>query len=185
MKTLLFLVLAILCQLPSLTLLANEPVFTAGQSFSLRIAGVPPADAAGMNGMFTISDAGKLKLPFLKNELRAVGLTPTALQKLIAQAFIDGEIYSHPSVMISIIGDHGRDQQVITVGGEVKQPGDIAYRPGINLYAAINKASGPTEFAQMGRIKLIRGKTERVIDLRKVTAENNILLEAGDQIVVP
>ncbi len=136
-----------------------------------------------MNGTFTISDAGKLKLPFLKNELTAAGLTPTALQKLITQAYIEGEIYSHPSIMINV--GPLMDQQVITVGGEVKQPGEVSYRPGINLYSAITKAGGSTDFGDVRRIKLIRGKIERIIDLRKITAENNIPLEAGDQIVVP
>jgi protein involved in polysaccharide export with SLBB domain len=163
---------------------AQEPRFAAGQTFSLRISGVPIADLQQVSGTYTISSAGVIKLPYLTNEINAVGITPSELQKKIETAYRSGEIYTHPTINIITNATQTSDM-VITVGGEVRQPGDVPFRPGINLYSAITRCGGPTEYGDMRRVKLMRGKSERVIDLRKVGNDNNPELLAGDQIVVP
>ena len=168
----------------SSTAKAQEPRFTAGQTFNLRIAGVPLADLQQVSGTYTISSNGVIRLPYLPNDITAVGLSPSELQRKLEAAYKTGEIYTHPTINITTNATMTSDM-VITVGGEVRQPGDVPYRPGVNLYSAISKCGGPTEYGDMKRVKLLRGKTERVIDLRKVGKDNNPELEAGDQIVVP
>ena len=37
----------------------------------------------------------------------------------------------------------------------------------------------------MKKVKLLRGKSEKEYDLRKVTPANNPELQAGDQVIVP
>jgi polysaccharide export outer membrane protein len=144
---------------------------------------VPGVDAAQISQSYTISNGGTIKLPYL-SEISCNGLTPTELQRKIEAAFKSAEIFTHPTVNI-ITNAAGTSDMVITVGGEVRSPGDVPYRPGINLYSAISRCGGPTEYGEMRKVKLMRGKTEKVIDLRKVTSENNPELQAGDQIVVP
>ncbi len=185
MKTIQLLLLC-LCTLLGLstTASAQEPRFAAGQTFSLRISGVPASDLAQVSGSYTISSGGTIRLPYLKGEISAVGVTPSELQRKIEAAYRTGEIYTHPNVNI-ITSNNVSTEMLITVGGEVRQPGDVAYRPGINLYSAISKCGGPTEYGEMKKVKLIRNKTEKVYDLRKINNDNNPELQAGDQIVVP
>ncbi len=182
-KVLLLVILTLLGLNPSAQ--AQEPRFTAGQSFYLRIAGVPIADLQNLNGIYTISNNGVIRLPYLPNDINALGLSPSELQRKLEAAYKAGEIYTHPTINITTTTGPIISDMVITVGGEVRQPGDVPYRPGINLYSVISKCGGPTEYADMRRVKLLRGKTEKVIDLRKVGKDNNPDLEAGDQIVVP
>jgi protein involved in polysaccharide export with SLBB domain len=185
MKTIQVLLLFILAVLGlNTTAQAQEPRFTAGQTFNLRIAGVPLADLQQVSGTYTISSNGVIRLPYLPNDITAVGLSPSELQRKLESAYKAGEIYTHPTINITTNATMTSDM-VITVGGEVRQPGDVPYRPGVNLYSAISKCGGPTEYGDMKRVKLLRGKTEKVIDLRKVGKDNNPELEAGDQIVVP
>jgi polysaccharide biosynthesis/export protein len=183
MKTIHYLVLLVLAWGMQLTR-AQEPRFTAGQTFTLRIAGVPAEDAAQVSGVKTISSSGTISMTYLKGEIMAAGLTPTELQRKIANAYISNEIYTQPDINIQTNGVQ-QIEQVITVGGEVRIPAEVPFRPGLNLYAAITKAGGPTEYGDMRKVKLIRNKTERIFDLRKVTSENNPELQVGDQIVVP
>lgn len=183
MKSLRYLILLVLC-LGTMFGRAQEPRFAPGQSFTLRISGVPQDDLVQVSGNYTISSGGTIKLPYLTGEIAANGLTPTELQRKIEAAYKTGEIYIHPTINIST-GPQQSAEMVVTVGGEVRQPGDVPFRPGINLYSAISSRGGPTEYGEMKKVKLIRGKNERIYDLRKVTAENNPELMAGDQVVVP
>ncbi len=176
-------ILSLLLALFAQTAGAQEPRFAPGHTFQMRVTGVPQEETMQVSSAYTISSEGTVKLPHIA-EISAAGLTPTELQRRIQRAYVDAEIYTHPTVTINV-NSQAQIEQVVTVGGEVRQPGDFPFRPGINLYSAIMKAGGPTEFAEMKKVKLIRGKSERVIDLRKVTQENNPDLQAGDQIVVP
>ena len=94
------------------------------------------------------------------------------------------DIYTHPTVVIYTNGV-GQIEMVVTVGGEARNPSEVPMRPGLNLYGAIMKAGGPTEYGDMRKVKLLRGNTEKVYDLRKVNTTNNPELQAGDQIVIP
>ena len=74
----------------------------------------------------------------------------------------------------------------ITVsGGRIRanDPVRVPYRKGMHIYAALDRAFGPTDGPD--KVKLIRGKTETIYDLRKVNNENNPELQPGDQIIVP
>jgi len=163
-----------------------EVRLAAGQSFALRLAGVPSEETLSVSATYTISSGGKVKLPYLSAEVDAAGLSPTELQRKIENAYKTAEIYTHPTITV-MVNTQMAVEAVITVGGEVRQPNDVPFRPGINLYSAIMRCGGPTEFADMKRVKLIRngGKVEKIYDLRKVTPENNPDLQAGDQIAVP
>ena len=184
MKSLRYLILLVLC-LGTLFGRAQEPRFAPGQAFTLRISGVPIEDLQQVSGSYTISSGGTIKLPYLTGEISANGLTPTELQRKIESAYKSGEIYVHPTINISTTGGPQTIDMLVTVGGEVRNPGEVPFRPGINLYSAISSRGGPTEYAEMKKVKLIRNKTEKIYDLRKVTTENNPELMAGDQVVVP
>ena len=162
----------------------SEPRLAAGQSFSLRVSGVPASDLVQINGNYLVGQKGQVSLPFLKAPLTAAGLTLSELQVKVTAAYLAAEIYAHPTFSVALVAGEAA-QQIISIGGEVRAPGDVVFRPGLRLFAAINKVGGPSEYAAMNRVRLIRGKTQRVIDFRKVTEENNVLLQPGDEIAVP
>lgn len=185
MKSKIHLVLLIL-SLGTWSAQAQESKLNAGNTFTMRIAGIPLEDVQQVSGNYTISDKGLVQLPFLADQINAVGLTPSELQAKVAAAYQASQIYNHPTVTIATTGaGAGAIEFVVTVGGEVRQPSEVQIRPGMNLYSAITKCGGPTEFALMKRVKLIRDGVEKQYDMRKISKENNPEIKAGDQIVVP
>ena len=62
----------------------------------------------------------------------------------------------------------------VTVGGEVKKPGQLQINESAQLYAVIQSAGGPNEFGSMKKVKIIReGRTIEVNledDSQKTTA---------------
>ena len=183
MKTILKLTLLLTALLLTGWSPAQESRLAAGNTFVLRISGVPAEDIAQVGGNYTISSAGTVKLPYLDREIAASGLTATELQNKIAALYKSADIYTGPNVVVST-GTAGLEM-IITVGGEVRNPADVPFRPGLNLFGAINRAGGPTEYGNMKKVKLIRGNSEKVYDLKKVTSSNNPELQAGDQVIVP
>ena len=182
MKSLKHLILLLLA-LSTCWINAQESRLTPGNSFNLRLAAVPAEDTASVSSQDTLSSDGSFRLPYLDKAISASGLTATELQDKVVTLYKAAEIYTHPTVVVSFGG--GTPEMVISVGGEVRTPSEVPFRPGINLFAAINRAGGQTEYADMKKVKVLRGKTEKIYDLRKVNATNNPELQAGDQVIVP
>ena len=182
MKSLKHLILFLLA-LSTCWINAQESRLAAGNTFTLRLAGVPAEDTAQVSSQYTLSSDGTFRLPYLDRAISAAGLTATELQDKIVALYKAAEIYTHPAVTVSL--GVATAEMVISVGGEVRSPAEVPFRPGINLFAAINRAGGPTEYANMKKVKLLRGKSEKEYDLRKVSPANNPELQAGDQVIVP
>lgn len=162
----------------------QESLLTAGVSVQLRLGGVPAEESNQVTGSYTISSNGTLSLPHLKTDIKASGLRPTELATRIAAAYKAAEIYTNPNIVVQTGKDTTTDF-VVSVGGEVRTPKAVVIRPGLDLFGAITEAGGPSEFADMRKVKLIRKTQEMVVDLRKVTADNSIELMAGDKVIVP
>ena len=56
---------------------------------------------------------------------------------------------------------------VVTVGGQVQQPGRMAMTAGMTLGSVIERAGGTTPFGSMKRVKLRRGAEIREFDLTR------------------
>ena len=168
----------------------KELVLKAGNTFTLNISGVPTDEAVSMNHAYPIGENGTIRLSNLP-EFQASGLKPSELARKIEQLYIKGEIYTNPSVNISI--DAGPEtSRVIYVTGEVLgHTGAVQYRSGITALQAIGMAGGPTPFAKLRKVTFIR-KTDsgqlitRILDLSKSTGEDaRFELIPGDQLTVP
>lgn len=72
----------------------------------------------------------------------------------------------------------------ITVGGQVRAPGPIAYKKGLKLYEAIQAARGITEFGAERRVKILRDGKATEHDLYD-DKQKLIPLEKGDIIEIP
>ena len=58
--------LSIILTLLVTTIYAQEPILQKGQSFGLRLTGVPSDDQTSISQTYTISDEGSIKLLYLK-----------------------------------------------------------------------------------------------------------------------
>lgn len=155
-----------------------------GQSFRMRVIGVSEEDLEQISGTYTISAEGTLKLPYVEGVIKATNKSESDLVAIITKKFREVERLKNAKVML-LSPPLTCVYTVVTVGGEVKKPQEFMFKPRINLFAAIAMCGGPTEYADVKKVKLIRGKTETVYDLKKLTNETVPILEPGDQIVVP
>jgi polysaccharide export outer membrane protein len=88
-------------------------------------------------GVYTIDGGGMVSIP-LAGRIRAAGLTTAGLERAITQQ-LNGSILTDPHVNV----------QVATYGpffirGEVKQPGQFPYAPGMTIGDAVALAGGYT-----------------------------------------
>lgn len=102
-----------------------------------------------------ISDQGTVSIPLL-GETSIGGLTVSDAQKQIEAAFIKQRYLVNPVVTINI---EAFSSKVVTVLGEVEEPGSIAIpegRNGLPLQVAIAEAGGFTGAAQKNEVTLRR-----------------------------
>ncbi len=132
---------------------ADEAVLRSGDKIRLQIKGVPDEEKTELNGDYTVSEAGTIPLPYI-DDPRAVGTKPSLLAKAIEKAYRDAEIYTNPTIVINF-GDERVIRQVTITGG-VKKSGPVEYRDGLTLLQAISSAGGPSDFAKLKDVRLIR-----------------------------
>lgn len=149
---------------------------------------VPAEDAQNVSVKTNVSAAGTIRISYIDREISASGLTTTELARRIEQTYKAAEIYTAPSVIVNTPTPEDQLAHIVTVGGEVKSGGrDVALRNNMRLYNAIMSAGGFTEFADVRKVKLIRGSQTMIFDMRKIDANgsNNPILKDGDTIHVP
>jgi protein involved in polysaccharide export with SLBB domain len=132
---------------------------------------------------------GAIKLAGLETPVLAEGLSITELARAVEAACQAAGVFPgyKPAVSLCNCGNRINQPPTVAVGGEVKNPkGDIPIKEGMTLYRAVLAAGGPTEFADLRRVKLIRGNTSTICDLRRhKEKEHNPTLKEGDSIHVP
>jgi polysaccharide biosynthesis/export protein len=130
---------------------------------------------------------GKISMPLL-NDVQAAGLTPTQLAALITERL--KKFVTNPQV--TVIVTQINSQRVYLLG-EVSRPGAYPILPGMTILQGLSSAGGFTQFAKMKSIYLLRevgGKQEKYpFNYKDVInghhLEQNLVLKAGDTIVVP
>lgn len=130
---------------------------------------------------------GKISLPLL-NDVQAAGLTPTQLSEEITTEL--KKFITDPQVTVIVTQINS---QRVYILGEMTRPGAYPLLPAMTVLQALSSAGGFTPFANMKKIYVLRnegGKQEKFpFNYKEVVkgknAEQNIVLKAGDQIVVP
>ncbi|MGH9737445.1 MAG: polysaccharide biosynthesis/export family protein [Candidatus Acidiferrales bacterium] len=130
---------------------------------------------------------GKISLPLL-NDIQASGQTPMQL----AARITDGLKKFITDPQVTVIVTQINSQRVYILG-EVTKPGAYPLLPGMNVLQALSSAGGFTMFANTKKIYVLRqqgGKQQKFpFDYKSVISgkrtNQNIVLRAGDQIVVP
>ena len=126
---------------------------------------------------------GKITLP-LVNELTAAGLTAAQLSEAIGQALL--KYMNAPEVNVSV-------QQVNSkkyyIQGEVLKPGPYPLVVPTTIMEGLANAGGFRDFANTRKIAILRGTQRLKFNYKDVRSgkrlEQNVLLQPGDQIIVP
>ena len=163
---------------------AQEPQLEKGQSFLLRLAGVPVDDQSSISQTYTISDTGTIKLLYLEQEMDASGLRPSELARRIEAAYKQAEIFTKPNITITL-GEASGIQRFASVLGHVKSPGTVGIIPGLTMLDAIARCGGFNPFANARRVKLTRAGKATLHDLSQTTNKDNTKIKSNDIITVP
>ena len=130
---------------------------------------------------------GKISLPLL-NDVPAAGLTPTQLAAQITESLKKYVTSPQVTVIVTTI-----NSQRFYVLGEVMKPGAYPMLPGMSVMQALSSAGGFTPFAKMKGIYVLREENGKKVKypfnykeaISGKNAAQDILLKAGDTIVVP
>jgi polysaccharide export outer membrane protein len=188
MKNALILFQLLFVSLISVMAQSGELPLRKGDRITISIGAIPDNEVAQIRGIYTISDNGTVNLLHI-GEVKAQGIKPSSLQKVIEQTYVAREIYTRPNVLVSIDGGGGEGGPMrnVTITG-VNKPGAIPFKQNMSLTQAIMTAGGPTPFGNMKKVKLIRAGRAPTTHNLASNAGNpqvDVQVEPDDQIIVP
>ena len=115
----------------------------------------------------TVDDAGQVTLPGFGLTVDVLSLQATDAASLIQSELRDASGFSDLGVTVlsSRDGIPLPEQNCLAISGQVREPGQVPYRPGMTIADALKKVGGATEFGATARIKLYRGGDLHTYDL--------------------
>jgi len=130
---------------------------------------------------------GKISLPLL-NDVQAAGLTPTQLAEAITTSL--KKFVTDPQVTVIVAQINS---QRVYIMGEVARAGAYPLIPGMTMLQGLSSAGGFTQFANLKKIYMFRTENGKQVkypfNYKEVISgkrpEQNVVLKAGDTIVVP
>jgi len=127
--------------------------------------------------MEVIDDHGCVTLPYLGPVLVG-GLTTAKAEEVIKLEYVRRKIYRDGAIQIAIVPP----MKEFYVQGQVNHPGPYQYTRAISVQHAISMAGGRNAYADSRMVKLIRGTSVYMIDIKK---DSDRPIEPGDIIEVP
>lgn len=130
---------------------------------------------------------GKISLPLL-NDVQAAGLTPGQLASQLTDSL--KKFVTNPQVTVIVTTINSQRVYII---GEMSRPGAFPLLPNMTVLEALSSAGGFTQFAREKSIYVLRSENGKQVkypfNYKAVVGgknpEQNIVLKAGDTIVVP
>jgi polysaccharide export outer membrane protein len=130
---------------------------------------------------------GRISLPLL-SDVQAAGLTPTQLAAHITESLKKFMTGPQVTVIVATI-----NSQRIYILGEVTRAGAYPLLPGMTVLQGLSSAGGFTQYANIKNIYLLRQENGQqakyAFNYKDVTTgknpEQNVVLKAGDTIIVP
>jgi polysaccharide export outer membrane protein len=140
-----------------------------------------------LQGPVLVRPDGSFSFP-LAGQIDARGKTVGELQQLVSDKL--RKFISDPVVTVSIQEVKGNKVYVL---GQVNKPGEFIVNPRVDVMQALSMAGGTTPFASLGEIVILRRSDSgqqalpfRYADVaRGRNLQQNIMLQAGDVVVVP
>ena len=144
---------------------------------------------ARLSGDFIVRPDGRISMNLI-NEIQASGKTCQELGDAISDRLKAGEFMRNPSVNVQVVDVRSKKYYI---NGEVNKPGQYFLVTPTTVLEALNNAGGFRDFANRKKIRILRTSGNSVqefhFDYNSVTKgkkiEENILLQSGDQIIVP
>jgi len=142
---------------------------------------------ADLSRSIPVRPDGKISMPLL-NDVQAAGLTPTQLALHITESL--KKFVTDPQVTVIVTQINS---QRVYILGEVNRAGAYPLLPDMTVLQALSSAGGFTPFANLKKIYVLRtesGKQNKFpFNYKEVinnkAPEQNIVMRAGDTIVVP
>lgn len=130
---------------------------------------------------------GKISLPLI-DDVQAAGFTARQLKEALTKRL--REFIDNPVVSVTVIEVNSYK---VYVSGQVRNPGVYRLRSETTVLQIIPMTGGFTDWANQKKILVIRkedGKEKRItVNYKKIVKgdapESNIILKAGDTIIVP
>jgi protein involved in polysaccharide export with SLBB domain len=159
-----------------------QAVLRVGDPIELKIGGVPAEEQQQVNNTYTVDTTGAINLPYI-NKVHAEGLTPAQLAQAIEGSYRANKVFTNPTVTILM----QPTARFVNVGGAVRAPNRIPFTEDITLLSAINAAGGFNDFADQKHVRLLRGNSAKVYDIRQFRRDPSLdpKLQPGDRIEVP
>lgn len=118
----------------------------AADRLDVRVIGFPEFSAEAQ-----VDSAGRIQLP-LVGDVAAAGLTPSELNEVLSAAY-DRTYLRRPQVSVTVKEIRSR---LVSIEGEVKQPGLFPIPGSMTLSRALALAEGPGEFAALNQVAVFR-----------------------------
>ena len=162
--------------------LFGQAVLRPGDPIELKIGGVPVEEQQQVNNTYTVDSTGSVNLPYI-NRVHAEGLTPAQLAQAIEASYRANKVFTNPTITILM----QPTARFVNVGGSVRAPNRVPFTEDITLLSAINAAGGFNDFADQKHVRLLRGNTAKVYDIRQFRRDPSLdpKLQPGDRIEVP
>jgi polysaccharide export outer membrane protein len=161
---------------------AQDVVLRNGDQIEVRIGGVPGDEIGQVSGSYTVDGQGSINLPHI-GKIRAAGLTQDALQSAIENAYRTQQIYTNPSITVSV----PVAARFVDVGGSVRGPQRVPYTADLTVLGAVTATGGFTEYADQSKVRLLRDGSVQIINVKDIRKDPSldVLLKPGDKIEVP
>jgi polysaccharide export outer membrane protein len=135
----------------------------------------------------TVPPDGMISFPLI-GSINATRLTVPELRKIVTQRL--SEFIPDVTVTVMLVEIKSLKAYVI---GKVNVPGEFDINMDSNVMQVLAKAGGLNPFASAGNIKILRQKDNKIIKIpfnygqveKGKNLEQNIILQAGDVVVVP
>ncbi len=183
----------LLCLL--LMVVSNGVIAEKNEALVINVYAIGPGDVLqisvwkeeGMDQQILVRPDGEITFPLI-GEVQAGGLTTRMLSDALVAKL--KKYIPNPSVTVSVLQAISNKVYVI---GKVNRPGEFSATAYMDVLQALTMAGGLTPYADSDEIKIIRrtesGTKMKLFDYDEVVngeqLEMNIILKAGDTVVVP
>jgi len=166
----------------SAVVFAQDAVLRSGDQIEIRLGGVPVEEINQVTGIYTVDGDGFINMPHI-GKVRAAGATQSQLQGAIETSYKSQQIYTNPSITLAV----PNAARFVDVGGDVRLPQRVAFTADLTILGAITAAGGFTEYADQGKVSLMRDGQLTVISMKEVRKDpsKDLKLKPGDKIHVP
>ncbi|GMN04241.1 polysaccharide biosynthesis/export family protein [Erythrobacter sp. MTPC3] len=130
-------------------------------------------DLEPVSGDYTIDETGSISVPLIQ-QVKVSGMTYSEMEGAIALALAEKDVLKNPNVTVQPL-----ELRPVYIMGEVRQPGEYAYRQGLTVFAAISMAGGYTYRAQTDEVAITRTVGDENVT---GTADEDTPIMPGDRI---